>query len=85
VISPFLGPLVPYQQAEPQTRANFLEGLHRLYEFDGNPGAWRCTVCGETTAGDDVLITYNVPTPIQVCPASTCGGYGPQLVPALAV
>lgn len=83
MISPVLGPLVPYQQAEPQTRADFLEGLHRLYEFDGNPETWLCRACGELTAGDDILITYNVPTPIQVCP-KTCGGYGPQLVPAHA-
>lgn len=80
-VSPYL---VPYRDAETQTRADFLDGLRSLYELDGNPRTWRCTVCGETTEGDEILITYNVPTPIQVCPGKTCGGYGPQLVPAPA-
>lgn len=80
MIEPILGPLVPYEQAEPQTQ-DFLEGLLRLYGLQGNPRAWRCTVCGQTTAGNDILITYNVPTPIQICPTKTCGGYGPQQVP----
>lgn len=84
MIEPILGPLVPYEQAEPNTRTDFLKGLLRLYGLEGNPGAWRCTVCGHTTAGNDILITYNVPTPIQVCPTKTCGGYGPQLGPAPA-
>lgn len=80
----FLGPLVPYQQAQPQTRADFLAGLDMLYGLDGNPEAWRCTLCGETVTGNEVLITYNVPTPIQVCPSEGCSGHGPRLVPALA-
>ena len=68
MIEPILGPLVPYEQAEPPTRADFLEGLLRLYRLEGNPGAWRCTVCRQATAGNDILITYNVPTPIQILP-----------------
>jgi hypothetical protein len=52
----------------------------------GNPD-WHCTVCGENTAGDDILITYNVETPLPQCPTKPerdriCAGFGPDLVPA---
>lgn len=78
------GPLVPFRQAEPPTRAAYLAGLHDLRGLDGSPDEWMCTVCSETVSGDDVLISYNVPTPIPFCATSTCGGYGPALVPARA-
>jgi hypothetical protein len=82
-----LGTLVPYILAEPQTKADFLVGLRELRGLDGNPDVWLCTVCGERTDGDDIYISYNVPTPIPFCPAKarphgSRGGYGPDLVPA---
>lgn len=82
------GPLVPFRQAEPQTQQDFLAGLPKR-GLSGNPPAWQCTVCEERTDGEDILISYNVPTPIPYCPTETgphtsCAGYGPALVPALA-
>ena len=38
MIEPILGPLVPYEQAEPKTRADFLKGLLRLWGSMATPG-----------------------------------------------
>jgi len=76
--------LVPYHEARPETRAAYLEGLRDQRGLDGNPEAWTCVVRGETTAGDDILISYDVPTPIPFCPTTNCRGYGPHLKPAAA-
>jgi hypothetical protein len=86
VIDRIDGPLVSYKNAEPQTKAAYLAGLLQLRGLDGNPHVWLCTVCGEKTCGDDIHISYNVPTPIPFClnetgPGKSCRGYGPDLVP----
>jgi hypothetical protein len=75
-------PLVPFHQANPDTRSAYLRGLQTLRGLDGNPEAWHCTGCGETTPGDDVLISYDIgDTPIPHCPAQGCTAYGPKLKP----
>ena len=84
VLSP---PLVPFHQANPETRDAFLAGLRDMRGLDGNPAVWQCTVCRERIEGDDVLISYNVPRPIPYCttetePGRSCAGSGPDLVPA---
>lgn len=76
---------MPYKDADAETQARFLAGLKRR-GLDGNPD-WHCTLCGENTAGDDILITYNVETPVPQCPTKPeqdriCAGFGPDLVPA---
>ena len=77
-------PLVPYGEASPETRADYLKGLHDLRGLDGNPEAWHCTRCGETIPGEEILISYDVPTPIPFCPSQDCTSYGPELKPATA-
>lgn len=72
-------PLVPYLEAAEDTRAAYLDGLRVLRSLNANPVAWHCRVCGEDTSGDQVLISYNVPTPITFCPTDGCAGYGPDL------
>ncbi len=79
-------PLVPYRDAEPETQAAFVAGLERQRGLDGNPETWHCTVCGKDTDGNDILITYNVETPMPQCPIKPskeeiCVGYGPDLIP----
>lgn len=83
------GPLVPYKKAAAETQAAYLAGLLQLRGLDDNPAVWLCTVCGEKTDGNDIYISYGVPTPIPFCPKETgpggsCRGYGPDLVPAPA-
>jgi hypothetical protein len=87
VINRIDGPLVPYKNAEPQAKAAYLAGLLQLRGLGANPDVWLCTVCGEKTNGDDIHISYNVPTPIPFClketaPGRSCAGYGPGLLPA---
>jgi hypothetical protein len=75
--------VVPYHEAHPETKYAYLRGLQTLRSLDGNPGAWYCTRCGETTPGDDIPISYDVgDTPIPYCPTKGCGAYGPDLRPA---
>ena len=81
------GPLVPFKDAEPQTQADYLAGLAAQRGIDGNPAVWFCTICEQRIDGDDILIVYNVPTPIPYCttviaPDVACVGHGPALVPA---
>jgi hypothetical protein len=77
--------LVPFNEANPETQAAYLNGLKILYELDGNPEAWCCSRCGQTTQGDDILISYDVgDTPIQFCANQKCTAYGPALKPAEA-
>jgi hypothetical protein len=65
--------LVPFNRAKPETQAAYLEGLKILRDLDGHPKEWRCS-CGETTAGTDILISYDVgDTPIPHC--SSCWAY----------
>lgn len=83
MINPPITPLVPFSQASADTIAAFLRGLKTQRSLDSNPAAWHCLSCGENTAGNDVLISYDVgDTPIPYCPADGCSGYGPDLVPA---
>jgi len=78
-------PLVPYREANEETREAYLEGLRTQRRLDGNPQAWYCRRCEETTAGDDILISYDVgTTPIPYCATTNYGGYGPDLAPAAA-
>jgi len=84
VIDRIDGPLVPFKQANPDTQANYLAGLLDLRGLAGNPDVWLCNVCGERIDGDNILISYNVQQSIPFCPTETCGGYGPDLVPAPA-
>lgn len=82
-------PRVPFKQANPQTQAAFLAGLRELRGLDANPEVWLCTVCEEKINGNDILISYDVPTPIPYCttetgPDESCPGYGPALIPAPA-
>lgn len=73
-------PVVPFLEANPETRASFLEGLQSQRGLEGNPGAWHCTGCDAITAGDDILISYGIgDTPIPYCPK--CPAYGPDLHP----
>ena len=51
------GPLVPFNEAEPQTKADFLAGLSTQRNLDGNPKVWLCTVCEARIKGDDILIS----------------------------
>ena len=68
-------PLVPYREANEDTREAYLEGLRTQRRLDGNPQAWYCRRCKETTAGDDILISYDVgTTPIPYRATTTCGG-----------
>jgi transcriptional regulator with XRE-family HTH domain len=76
-------PLVRFRQANEETRAAYLRGLHHQRGLNDNPSAWRCTQCGETVAGVDVLTSYGVgDTPIPFCPTDKCFAYGPDLRPA---
>jgi hypothetical protein len=78
-------PLVPYLEANEETRAAYLGGLRTLRSLDANPAAWHCGVCGNDTPGDQVLISYGVgDTPITFCPTERCHGYGPDLTPVAA-
>jgi NAD-dependent SIR2 family protein deacetylase len=62
--------LVPFHQADPDTQAAYLKGLHSQRGLDGNPETWHCIRCSENTPGDDILISYDVgDTPIPYCPA----------------
>jgi hypothetical protein len=66
-------PLVPYLEANEETRAAYLGGLRTLRSLDANPAAWHCGVCGNDTPGDQVLISYGVgDTPITFCPTERC-------------
>src|SRR5260370_33853002 len=66
-------PLVPFRQANEETGAAYLRGLHNQRGLDDNPSAWRCTRCGETVAGVDVLISYGVGgKPLPLCAAGNC-------------
>jgi len=83
------GPLVPFKLAAPRTRADYLAALLAQRRLPGNPRTWQCNVCGERIAGDEVLISYDVPAPIPYCTTTTnrdrsCAGYGPSLVPVPA-
>ena len=85
VMSP---PLTPFKDAHPETREAYLSGLARLRDINGNPEVWHCTVCDADIDGDDVLISYNVPTPFPYCttetgPDKSCAGSGRDLVPAV--
>ena len=72
--------LVPFHRANAETRSAYLQGLQSQRRLDGNPEAWHCTRCGETTPGDGILISYDVgDTPIPYCP--NCPAYGPELKP----
>jgi hypothetical protein len=78
--------LVPFSEANPETRDAFLRGLRVLRGIEGNPETWVCRVCGETIPGDAVRISYDVgDTPIPYCPTGSlnthCSGYGPDLTP----
>lgn len=78
--------LVPFSGANPETQAAYLAGL-RQRGYDDNPEVWHCNVCGEEIDGQDILISYDVPTPIPFCttetgPSKSCAGHGPDLVPA---
>ena len=78
-------PLVPFRQANEETRAAYLRGLRDLRDLDDNPSAWHCSRCGETVSGTDVLISYDVgDTPIPFCPTNGCFAYGPDLKPTEA-
>lgn len=84
VMSP---PLIRFKDAQPETREAYLSGLARLRKINGNPEVWHCTICGADIDGDDVLISYNVPTPFPYCttetgPVKSCAGSGTDLVPA---
>jgi hypothetical protein len=79
-------PLVPFKQADPETQQAFVTGL-RARGIEGNLDAWLCTICGATISGDDVLISYGVPTPYPYCttmtgPHESCTGQHMALVPA---
>ncbi len=76
--------LLPFRQADPETRSAYLKGLQSQRRLDGNPEAWHCTRCDVTTPGDDILISHEMPTPIPYCPAQNCTAYGPELEPATA-
>jgi hypothetical protein len=74
--------LVPFHQANPETKSAYLKGLQRQ-GLDDNPEAWHCTRCDQTTSGNDILISYDVgDTPIPYCP--NCMAYGPELHAAAA-
>lgn len=78
-------PLVPFAEANPDTQDDFLRGLRDLRNIDGNPEAWQCAACGETTPGAAILISYGVgDTPIPFCATPGCPGYGPDLKPTTA-
>lgn len=73
-------PLVPYLEANEETRAAYLVGLRTLRGLDANPATWRCRACGKDTPGDQVLISYGIgDTPIPFCATDRCAGYGPDL------
>jgi hypothetical protein len=82
---------VPYDQADEPTKTAYLDGLKRLRGIEGNPAQWHCGICGTTTAGDEIGLTYgeDVITPLPVCPHMAgshlvCAGIGPDLTPAAA-
>jgi|HubBroStandDraft_2_1064218.scaffolds.fasta_scaffold1880540_1 hypothetical protein len=78
-------PLVPFNQANPDTQAAYLKGLKSQRDLDGNPEAWECARCGEATPGDLILISYGIgDTPIPYCAAQGCAAYGPELKPTAA-
>jgi hypothetical protein len=62
--------LVPYRDANQETKAAYLAGLRRWRQLEANPPGWKCAVCGKTTAGDDILISYGeqIAMPLPYCP-----------------
>jgi hypothetical protein len=79
-------PLVPYKDANPDTRDDFHAGLITRWGIDGLPD-WDCRGCGERSKGGSVLLSYNVPAPIAYCPnkldsGKLCLTHNPDLVPA---
>jgi hypothetical protein len=79
--------VVLYRDANDETREAYLAGLRNQRHLDGNANAWTCAKCGNTTAGDDILISFralglDVLTPLPFCPTTGCTGYGPDLTPA---
>lgn len=83
VMSP---PLVPFKDAHPEIQKAFQSELAWLRKINGNPGVWHCTICGADIDGDDVLISYDVPTPFPYCttetgPDKSCAGSHTDLVP----
>jgi hypothetical protein len=83
--------LVPYDDANEDTKAAYLAALEELRALDANPEAWECSACGETTPGGEILISYGkeIARPLPYCPqglkdGKPCFGYGPELTPAEA-
>ena len=84
-VVPFRVALVPYRQANPETREAFLAGLKRLRGMDGMPDEWTCTQCGQVTPGEDIHISYGLgvdsPQPAcLLCPDDRFG-FGSDLRP----
>ena len=80
--------LVPNCDANEETKAAYLADLRKERHLTANPSAWHCTVCGKTTKGDDILISYGeeIVMPLPYCPQTSddgtpCNGYSGQLQP----
>jgi hypothetical protein len=73
--------LVPYYQAAPQTQAAYQAGLQRLRDLNALPDTWTCSICGATTQGKDILISYIGDTAIPYCPTKGCPAHGSDLHP----
>ena len=73
--------LTPYYQADPQTQAAYQAGLQRLRDLNTLPETWTCALCGATTQGKDILISYIGDTAIPYCPTKGCPAHGSDLHP----
>ncbi len=75
--------LVPFNQANSETKVAFLAGLKRWRQLDGNPDHWLCAICGTLARGFEIYLSYGqgVDTPQPVCVNDKCGGIGIYLRP----
>lgn len=65
-------PLAKYREAGADTREAF-DAAAKTYWHAPPPAGARCSVCGHEDAIGDVLISYQVPTPMPYCSAPPDG------------